>query len=72
MHISEFQEPTPGFADFTRFELTNQGKIWINLPNNEFRNVIDYEDTLGHLLLGQPLTNLNVINLRKKHQGGSE
>lgn len=42
-NISEFQEPVPGFADFTRFELTRVGKIWINLNKNEFKNVPDYE-----------------------------
>lgn len=65
-HISEFQEPIPGFADFTRFELTRIGKIWINLPKNEFRNVPDYEETLDYVLIGKPLTNLNIISLKKK------
>jgi hypothetical protein len=65
-NISEFQEPVPGFADFTRFELTRIGKIWINLAKNEFANVSDYEETLEYVLLGKPLTNLNLINMKKK------
>jgi hypothetical protein len=42
------------------------GKIWINLPKNEFRDVADYEETLDYVLLGRPLTNLNIISLKKK------
>jgi hypothetical protein len=42
------------------------GKIWINLNKNEFKNVPDYEETLNYVLLGKPLTNLNIINLKKK------
>jgi|JI6StandDraft_1071083.scaffolds.fasta_scaffold468375_1 hypothetical protein len=65
-NISEFQEPQPGFADFTRFELTRVGKIWINLNKNEFKNVTDYEETLDFVMLGKPLKNLNLLNMRKK------
>ena len=57
----------PGFADFTRFQLTRLGKIWININKNEFREVEDYEETLDYVLLGKPLTNLNIIKLRKKN-----
>jgi hypothetical protein len=46
--------------------VTRQGKIWINLPANVYRNVADYEETLDFVLLGKPLRNLNIINMKKR------
>jgi hypothetical protein len=45
------------------------GKIWINLNKNEFKGVRDYEETLEYVLLGKPLTNLNLINQRRRGSG---
>jgi hypothetical protein len=46
--------------------LTRIGKIWININKNEFKDIQDYSETLDHILLGRPLTNLNLIKLKKK------
>ena len=42
-HISEFQEPTPSYIGFTKFEISSLGNAWVNTEKNEFKRIEDYD-----------------------------